>query len=86
MINLNALPLAGDRASLLAVLGGLTDPRAGRGIRRMTSQPRARPRAQAAAAARATRATWTGLSSPPTRCTSTARTSSRSPTAAASTS
>ena len=33
VINLNALPLAGDRASLLEVLGGLADPRAKRGIR-----------------------------------------------------
>jgi hypothetical protein len=33
VIDLNALPLAGDRASLLEVLGGLTDPRARRGIR-----------------------------------------------------
>ena len=33
MIDLNALPLAGDRASLLKVLGGLTDFRARRGIR-----------------------------------------------------
>jgi len=33
VIDLGALPLAGDRASLLEVLGGLTDPRARRGIR-----------------------------------------------------
>ena len=33
VIDLNALPLAGDRASLLKVLGGLTDSRARRGIR-----------------------------------------------------
>jgi len=33
VIDLNALPLAGDRASLLEVLGGLTDPRARRGVR-----------------------------------------------------
>ena len=33
VIDLNALPLAGERASLLEVLGGLTDPRKRRGIR-----------------------------------------------------
>lgn len=33
VIDLNALPLAGDLASLLDILGGLTDPRAKRGVR-----------------------------------------------------
>jgi uncharacterized protein DUF4338/DDE family transposase len=33
VIDLNALPLAGERASLLEVLGALTDPRKKRGIR-----------------------------------------------------